>query len=153
MLGMVVFQYRADILPWGQFWVWLSLIGIGAWHFNGPIVACTGITAALIIAFIQTGLSQPFLFLGDISYSLYLLHFPIGSRVINLGLRFASTLPGKIVVLVCALGVTIGASWLLYRFVERPAQRWSGRIRYSKKRLSETELVQGAVSPAEAPSL
>ena len=50
------------------------------------------------------GIPQLLLFFGQISYSLFLLHVPIGGKVINLSLRFVHTTPGKLVVLADRFG-------------------------------------------------
>ena len=59
---------------------------------------------------------------------------PIGGRVVNLGARFAHNLPLQISVLAAALAVSYFAAWLMYRFVERPAQRWSASISYVERK-------------------
>jgi peptidoglycan/LPS O-acetylase OafA/YrhL len=133
MLGMVAFQFRAGIHQRTQFLLWVVLLGLGAWYVNGGVIAMTAVATALLLGLFEAGIKHPFLFFGHISYSLYLLHVPIGGRVINLSLRCVHTMPGKCVVLVLALAVSTAASWLLHRFVERPAQEWSSRIRYRKK--------------------
>ena len=77
-----------------------------------------------------------------ISYSLYLLHVPIGGKIVNLGTRFAHTLPTQVLVLAAAVAGSISASILLYRLVELPSQRLSSSIRYRS----------GRVEPAPAPA-
>lgn len=63
----------------------------------------------------------PLVFLGDISYSLYLIHQMVGYVAIQNLLRFG-------VEVNAAIGVTIllviGIAYLLRIFVERPAERW-----------------------------
>ena len=72
--------------------------------------------------------------LGALSYSLYLVHIPIGGRVVNLGRRFIDTPFEAFVVSAVALLVSFFAAWLLWRFVEVPsiaaARRW-GKNRQS----------------------
>ena len=63
-------------------------------------------------------------FLGFISYSLYLLHVPIGGRVINLAGRLPHTMPVELGAETAAMAVSLIAAWLLYRLVERPSQKW-----------------------------
>jgi peptidoglycan/LPS O-acetylase OafA/YrhL len=69
-------------------------------------------------------------FLGFISYSLYLLHVPIGGRVINLAGRRPHTLPVELGAVTAAMAVSLMAAWLLYPMVERPSQKWSARFHY-----------------------
>ncbi|MDB6171236.1 MAG: putative acyltransferase [Chthoniobacteraceae bacterium] len=133
MLGMAAFQFRVGLHKRKQFILWIILLGFGSWAVNGGVIAGIAIATALILGLVDINFSAPWLFFGNVSYSLYLLHVPVGGRVINLSLRFVHTMPGKLVVLVVALGVSTGAAWLLYRYVERPAQRWSSGIRYRNR--------------------
>jgi len=130
MFGMSVFQFRAGILSASQFSALAAVLALGAWHVNGPIVTMVGLTTALAIAFVDFRVPAALVFFGDISYSLYLLHVPIGGRVINLGARFAHSTLSQLAVLGIALGASTVASWLMYKYVERPAQRWSSAIKY-----------------------
>jgi peptidoglycan/LPS O-acetylase OafA/YrhL len=80
-----------------------------------------------------------FHFLGRISYSLYLIHSPIGRRALNVFLRVtgAESEAAKIGVIVMAVAVSIFAAYLLYRFVEQPSQEWSASLRYHRRRTRE----------------
>jgi peptidoglycan/LPS O-acetylase OafA/YrhL len=70
--------------------------------------------------------------MGRISYSLYLVHSPIGNRVLNLASRYA---PGSRAWCVgwflaaCALNVL--AAEVLNRFVEAPSMRLARRMTMS----------------------
>jgi len=70
------------------------------------------------------------LLIGDISYSLYVIHQPIGGRVVNLGVRFVPHFFSSIVPFVAVFIVLI-AAYLMYTFVELPAKRWAARFRYA----------------------
>lgn len=67
---------------------------------------------------------------GAISYSLYLIHVPFGTRVINLASRWVShdslwVLPLQI----CYWLVSIAAAYLFFCFCERPLNNWRGRLK------------------------
>lgn len=64
--------------------------------------------------------APPLIFLGGVSYSLYLLHQNIGYLVINAGYR--QGLP-PLAGIVAAVAVSMLLAWLLTRWVERPAIR------------------------------
>ncbi len=68
---------------------------------------------------------QPFRLLGDISYSLYLLHLPVGITVLNLldGLGAPESVSTVVAIL-----TAIVVSWAAYRLVERPTQRLARRM-------------------------
>lgn len=68
---------------------------------------------------------QPFRMLGDISYSLYLLHIPVGITTLNL--LHLTGIPESINIGI-AIGTSIFAAWVLYRCVELPSQKLARRI-------------------------
>lgn len=73
-------------------------------------------------------------FLGKISFSLYLLHVPIGGKVINLLGRFADSSFQVWMVYLLALGLTISAAYFFNRLVEMPSMMLSKRIVYSSQK-------------------
>ena len=70
------------------------------------------------------------LWLGGISYSLFLIHVPIGGRVVNLFSRF--TLSGSQQLLVCLLSLSLSlsllAAWVFCVLIERPSHRVSRNL-------------------------
>lgn len=69
-------------------------------------------------------------FLGDISYSLYLVHIPVGGRMINLAENFLHNEFQRSLAVFIALGSSVVFAWLFYRFVEKPALQWSKKLSY-----------------------
>lgn len=65
---------------------------------------------------------QPFTMLGDISYSLYLLHMPVGFLTFDITHRMG--LPVDVMIW-SAIGMSILAAWISYRLVELPSQRFA----------------------------
>ncbi len=102
----------------------------------GLASAIAGLLACLAIAFVRMPRIAPLAFAGTISYSLYLLHVPVGGRVINLGTRFADNAFLQIGVLTTAFGVTVLASYLMYTLIEARAQRWASRLTYKQSSAS-----------------
>jgi hypothetical protein len=75
---------------------------------------------------------RPLQYLGAISYSLYLIHFPMSHVVTTMGsnLLGESPSPGAAAaVLVAALAVSLLAAHLLYTFVEAPSVRLAARFK------------------------
>lgn len=64
--------------------------------------------------------ARPFARLGDISYSLYLLHMPVGFA--TLGVLHRLDVPNSAATLL-AIAASLGAALVSYRLVERPSQR------------------------------
>ncbi|WP_041640871.1 acyltransferase family protein [Magnetococcus marinus] len=69
-------------------------------------------------------------FLGTISYSLYLLHVPIGGRVINIAIRFVDSVWEQWLAVFIATAASIMASYVFFRVVEYPSQLLAAKIRY-----------------------
>jgi peptidoglycan/LPS O-acetylase OafA/YrhL len=87
--------------------VWLGTTAVGRWVALPPLV-----------------------FLGRISYPLYLVHVVLGFQVIRFGVSHGwSTAQGVI----AAAAVSLVAAILLHYLVERPGQRWSSKARRPPK--------------------
>lgn len=112
----------------------IAASGILMWLQGSKLEAFTGVgTSLLILATTNlrwdSKLGTSFLWLGTVSYSLYLLHMPIGGRVVNLGRRFfPNDATGELAISLVALGISLIAAWIFYRFVEVPAIKASRKI-------------------------
>ncbi len=135
-LGMACFQTYCGLANVRHFVVLagiLTAINLAALGHDSVLVSAVALTAAIVIGFVRVPRIAPLAFLGKISYSFYLLHCPIGWRVMNLGSRFVHSLPGRLGLLVCGLTAAIAAAYVMYQLVERPAQRWSAMLRYRRR--------------------
>ena len=132
VMGVLTFMHRHALL--NVRWYVVSVIGATACTLVtfGPIIAVVGSATSLMIAFVDINAS-PLLFLGSISYSLYLVHVPIGGRLINATLRFSLGPVTIATVTVVTLGVSILAATVFYRLVEQPAKQLAFRIEIRKR--------------------
>jgi len=129
LAGVNVFQYKCGFINRPTFLVSLCLLSCGLWYTHGVLILFVGVFTALAVAFIAV--RNSFMsFLGKISYSLYLIHAPIGGRVVNLSMRYIDSYVGKLFTLAIALSMSIMSAYLLYRIIEKPAQEWSRGIKY-----------------------
>ena len=128
-LGILTFYYREQFLNARGYVVGLALAGAGVWATQGEATAIVGVASALLIAFVELR-SAPLLFLGDISYSLYLMHVPIAGRVINAATHLALGPAGTTLAVLAAFVVAIVSAYAFNRLVEKPAGIWAGKIRY-----------------------
>lgn len=84
-------------------------------------------------------LYRPLLALGAISYSLYLVHVPVGGRVVNLGRRYVSGPWEEFALSVLALAVSIVFAFAFWIAIERPSIRLARKV-----------AARGAYLPAQA---
>jgi len=140
LLGFGLFQFRTGLTGRLEMLCLEAVFGVGLFITLGmpPTVAATfAIVGSVVLNF----KNKVFRFLANISYSLYLLHVPIGGRIVNIGQRFAANDPERYLVLIMALAVSIVSAFLLYRFIERPARDWAASISYTRRnRATATEL-------------
>ena len=131
MFGIVLFQYRTDVIGRLEAGIVLALVSVSVYFNMGWAYMTVGLaTTAVILANWDFGRPRLLIFLGSISYSLYLLHVPIGGRVVNLGLRYVESETGEWLVTGLALLVSLVSATLFWHWVERPALRWASRIKY-----------------------
>ncbi len=100
----------------------------------GGAPAVVGGIAAIVLGNVRSPRLRVFTLLGSLSYSLYLLHVPVGGRVLNFATRYASRFHESpilsLAVLSAALAVSLVAAALLNWAIEIPAQRLASRLRY-----------------------
>jgi peptidoglycan/LPS O-acetylase OafA/YrhL len=109
----------------------VAAVGVLGWS-DGWATAIAAAGTAAIIAFDALPAWRPILWLGSVSYSLYLFHTIVGQRVLHIGERFAHNDFARLGVLGVSITVSLVTSWLVCVLVEWPSQRWSSSIRYQR---------------------
>lgn len=133
-IGMLGWRIWSGARSWRQQWPFLAFTLLTIWVFytHDMFVVALGLTVifhALLKGWLRFLCVRPLLWLGSISYSLYLVHQHIGF-VIMLKADAAGLNPW--VGFMLALGVAVGLGFCLNRYVELPAARlvrrwWSRR--------------------------
>ena len=143
-IGIGVYQAYSiltnKVTTWSKDWLFyiILLCALSVLHFDLYDVLVIPFFAAIILcASLNKGLpykllnSKPLLFLGNISYSIYLIHlFWIYLWLMWLDLYFIPANPNftpdlsdRIIWLFILLGLIIGSSYLTYTYVEIPSQK------------------------------
>jgi len=133
-LGMVTFHFSVGWLDRRTYLTAIALMATIICLGKLTVIGLAGLATALAIAFIRGEGFKPLVWLGTISYSLYLVHVPIGGRVINLGESLDTEGLTRIGFLVAAVAISIGSAYLFNRLFERPAQLWASKFHYGKAR-------------------
>lgn len=132
VMGIGAAAYKTGRINRELFWAVLAAAAaVSLVRGQAYVMPLMGLVTALLICYAEFK-SRVTDFLGRISFSLYLLHVPIGGRIINFGGRYANTGWKVWLVLLVALIVTLVASWIFYKLVEYPSQALSKKITYKK---------------------
>lgn len=131
VLGMLVFLWRETVTDKR------ILLAIGALTCSLGIAAGehtaigVSVVAALIIASGTGARTRATDLLGDISYSLYIMHVPVAvfaESIVKRLLPIHDTLMGKSILFMAYLCLALVVSYAFHRLVERPFVKWSKAI-------------------------
>ncbi|MVT09221.1 acyltransferase family protein [Chitinophaga tropicalis] len=121
----------------------IAAAGIFAFIMDGPAPAIAGLFTVSFILFYKGKGFKPLDFMGEISYSVYLLHFPIGVKFINLLIRHVPPNTAIILFTVTLLLVT-GIGVVFWKYVEKPFGDMSNRIKYGESKKVSSGLTMGS---------
>jgi len=152
-LGIVTFQKHLGLWSVRQYLGLLVTISFFTILTLGLLNGVVGTATALLIAFYNIRRNRTLALLGAMSYSLYLMHWPIGMLVIHSTAQFATSDESRVAILGAALAASFLSSYLLFRLIERPVQRWSSSIRYTGEMANTSrKLNPDEVLPVTLPS-
>lgn len=130
LLGMALVAHRRGAI--GLHALVLISLCLGAYWAAVLREAETGVMVALgaLAIALRIRMPAPLVWIGGISYSLYLVHVPLAPLFVSGLRRFGLPVLGAWTWLWCAvaIGGSIAVAWLMHRFVEVPATRWSRTI-------------------------
>jgi peptidoglycan/LPS O-acetylase OafA/YrhL len=127
--GFIAFQYKVEIIKRAEFLFMLAVAIATTAFFIDAKYAIVILLCVPSLLLIKTE-NKTILFLGSISYSLYLLHPIIGQKVVNLSMNFVHSTTVKFAVALLAVICSSVAAYVLYLLVERPSLKFSKGIKY-----------------------
>ena len=132
--GTLTFLLATNRIGRTSYWPALAVLAAVVFkkHDTGVALATTATT--VLIATVRIPRIDPIAWLGAISYSLYLLHGPLGYRVSDMIRRSSDGGLVPIMVIFGPLAVSLAGAAVLHRYVERPALRLAARIGYGATR-------------------
>lgn len=134
VIGIAV--YRATLFEREHPHRWASgfivLAAASAIARSNPYIAGAGLATGAAIHFykrlaFEGPLHRSLMALGGLSYSLYLIHVPIGGRMVNIGRRFMQGSAAELILSLTALGGALTCAWMFHRFVEVPSVSFARR--------------------------
>lgn len=149
LIGVFVFQYRARLIGLREMFGLILVMVLAMLGPLGWIAAVVSVSTGLLIAlsaFQNRALER----VGDVSYSLYLLHLPIGVGVIGC---LSHWLPysGRYIGVLDVIGLVAsgGAAWIMYQIIEKPSQDMSSAVRFAHRGMEPATGPAIATSSAE----
>ena len=137
MIGLLLFLHKVQKIKLAEFIVMIVVFGsLIILNINMITFIVSMITMALIM-FCFNYSNKIFIFFGNISYSIYLVHAVVGAGVVNFFSHIVTQPLLKLVVVVLGVIVTIISAYLLYRFVEKPSKAVSSMLSFNEARIYE----------------
>jgi peptidoglycan/LPS O-acetylase OafA/YrhL len=134
VMGISAYRLSAGVARKSEFFL-VQLLAAGAAVAAGRWEgAVAGTLSAMVIAFISVDLPRLLAAYAAITYSLYLVHQPIGNRVVHLTQRLGSELAVDMAGVAFGLAASFLAAIVFWQYVERPSLKWAASIKASKPR-------------------
>jgi peptidoglycan/LPS O-acetylase OafA/YrhL len=125
--GIATWMRRTGLVGRAPYYVLLVL----ALAVHGMVVGWSGsfvgLATALCIDRDLPHSSKPWIFVGTVSYSLYLFHPLVGGRLMNLASRSDVAMTLYPLTVAAAVGLSVAVAWVFWRLVEKPSHAWAHR--------------------------
>ncbi|MCP4439205.1 MAG: acyltransferase [Aureispira sp.] len=127
-VGILFFMHHEKLLNQRESISFLILSVALLFYYHNLATALVALASLCWIAQ-GKGLGNLGQWLGKVSYSLYLLHIPIGaSLVLDFSQNFVSGDVANTFLIIAALLVSLFSAWLMYKIIEKPFQTWTKKL-------------------------
>lgn len=137
LMGYYLFMKYKNRISDLECWIGIAACTIvcayltGVSHGLGFRIALTALTTTLIIYVTSNGwkwLGK----IGEVSYSIYLMHWPVISALCFLMGGILKTAFGNALVFICIQVAAMLFAFVFYRFVEKPSLQWAKQLRLKR---------------------
>ncbi len=131
LIGMCFYRLFIKIDSFITFILYFTLIActiLYVYNFKIEYIIA-GIIPILFFLLINKNL-KIYVFFGNISYSLYLLHAPVSQALIKVGSYFSTNIVTDYLLIIMTFITTITISYFFYRFIELPCKNLTSKLRY-----------------------
>jgi peptidoglycan/LPS O-acetylase OafA/YrhL len=125
-IGYLIYERKGFIVI--NYIVLIGLV-ICCFFFYELAAVISALLTILVILFYKKPLPSFLQFFGTISYSLYLIHFPLTTKIINIGNRYMNS-NYQFIFFTIVFTFTSLVSWVMYRLIESPSENLSRKIKY-----------------------
>jgi peptidoglycan/LPS O-acetylase OafA/YrhL len=127
--GILIYQRSKGMWSEAEYWL-LLLVDCYVLYdqrFEEILRPAAVLFAGFCIQYLNTS-SSLWKWLGSISYSLYLIHLPVGWSFMGMIKQYTQDETVLTLGLVGAVILSIGAAFLFYKLIESPSQKIAGKI-------------------------
>lgn len=129
LIGIVSFYIYSNDKYQLRNWLILAALCVFGFIMYSTSAMIVAFGAAMFILFYRKPISKKLQFPGTISYSIYLIHFPVGVKFINLLLPRINT-NYTWALFIVTLALIIFLAWVFYRLFEEFSERLSKSVSY-----------------------
>lgn len=133
LLGILLFLFKSGLIEKAEYLLMTAISAFVIFSFHGTSTLIASAIPCLAILFFTQFNNRLFQFLGDISYSVYLFHSLTGLVLINYFSHVLENPVFKFILVLIALGISIFASYIVYKLVELPSKKLSSKIKFKSK--------------------
>jgi peptidoglycan/LPS O-acetylase OafA/YrhL len=134
IIGIIIFYYKISFLEIKDLLIPIVILLLCVFFQMGREHFFASLFTICILTFLNINWSISN-FLGKISFSLYLIHIPIGLRVVNLSESYITNEAGRVFIVILAILISIAFATVFFYVVEQPFLLYSKRIKYRKEAL------------------
>lgn len=129
-VGILLFTLKSGIVRVAEWGIVTGLCLVHLWIYNSHGASALALLAVAVILLWFDRSIKPLAFLGQFSYSVYLIHPFLGATFINVLSHYVSGSFAKFMLVLAGALITAAGSYLMYRFVEKPSKKLSSRLHY-----------------------
>jgi peptidoglycan/LPS O-acetylase OafA/YrhL len=137
LMGYYLYMRSVSRIKESEFWIGLiTCAAVGAYltgilHSLGFRIVLTALATSLTIRFAQDGF-KTIGKIGTVSYSLYLMHWPVISTLCFFMGGLLQNEVGSLIVFAIIQLTSIAIAFLFFSTIERPALKWSKMLSYKR---------------------
>lgn len=131
VIGILVFRFLTEKDSIKIFIVFLIVtLVVICFKYNSSFEYLMASILPLFFFFLIKNVGKIGEFLGKISYSIYLIHVPIGQHLIKIGIGFTQNVLEETLLIILTFLITLFFSYIFYKLIEKPSQAFTKRFRY-----------------------